>query len=382
MKVAHLWYVAPLFGGAESWAIGLSKALRKLGVESEIVCWRTEGPTRHQDLFRTLGGDRVTYSADLIDALMNGAFMAEYLEEYDLLCPHHMDVLFPAVFSKSLHGSQVASILHAPPMGWKLSPEGLTSYRHVSETSRWMHTVWKMFLPYSDFFFTNSRWNQELHEEYEGISPIPLLAGVDHEIFKPDRGLRDEFRGKLKVDEGTILLFYSSAAGRRKRHEILLRGVRALIKRGHRVKCVLTCSKDRRTRSFHPLVGRIVEELGLGEHVQAFPATSDEVLLGLYNASDIYVHPANNEHLGMAIMEAMAVGKPVVAQCNGGVPEIVGEGVEGFLFKTDSIDHMVRSIERLIVDEELRETMGRKALERAKGFDWMEVARKFLQVTS
>ncbi|MFB0543440.1 MAG: glycosyltransferase, partial [Candidatus Bathyarchaeia archaeon] len=136
------------------------------------------------------------------------------------------------------------------------------------------------------------------------------------------------------------------------------------------------------SRSFHPLVGRIVEELGLGEHVHAFPATSDEVLLGLYNACDVYVHPANNEHLGMAIMEAMAVGKPVVAQGNGGVPEIVGDGVEGFLFKTDSIDHMVRSIERLIADEELRETMGRKALERAKGFDWLEVARKFLQVTS
>ena len=381
MRVAHLWYVVPLFGGAESWAIGLSKALRELGVRSEIVCWKTEGLTRDQDLFRVIGGN-VSSTPDIVDALMNGAFMAEQLEEYDLICPHHVDVFFPAVFSKSLHGSQIACILHSPPVGWERSEEGLVSYRQVSEKSLQMHTVWKMFMPYSDFFFTNSKWNQGLYEKYEGISPVPLLAGVDRKTFKPDSGLREEFREKLEVDDETILLFYSSAAGRRKRHEILLRGMRTLIKNGHKVKCILTCSKDRRTRNFHPLVARIVENLGLEEHILAFPATSEEALLGLYNACDIYVHPANNEHLGMAIMEAMAVGKPVVAQRNGGVPEIVEDGVEGLLFKTDGIDHMVECIEELIVDGELRETVGRKALERSKGFDWMEVARKFLEVTS
>jgi len=32
MKIGHLWYVAPLFGGAESWALGLSKALKRLAL--------------------------------------------------------------------------------------------------------------------------------------------------------------------------------------------------------------------------------------------------------------------------------------------------------------------------------------------------------------
>jgi len=381
MRVAHLWYVAPLFGGAERWAIGFSKALLELGVGSEIVCWGTEDSPRDQDLFRVLGGN-VSSSPDVVDALMNGAFMAEQLEDYDLLCPHHMDVFFPAVFAKSLYGSQVACILHSPPLGWELSEEGLVSYRHVSEKNRQMHAIWKMFMPYSDFFFTNSKWNQRLFEKYEGISPAPLLAGVDREFFKPDERLRQEFREKIGVDAETSLLFYSSAAGRRKRHELLLRGMKILIGKGHRVKCILTCSKDRRTRSFHPLVRRIVENLRLEEHVLAFPATDEEALLGLYNACDIYVHPANNEHLGMAIMEAMAVGKPIVAQRNGGVPEIVEDGVEGLLFKTDGIDDMVSSVERFIVDRDLRDAMGKKALERSKGFEWLDIARKFLDVVS
>jgi len=381
MKVAHLWYVSPLFGGAESWAIGFSKALLELGVRSEIVCWGTEGSPRDQDFFRVLGGN-VSSSPDIVDALMNGAFMAEQLEEYDLICPHHMDTFFPAVFSKSLHGSQVACILHSPPIGWELSEEGLVSYRHVSEKKKQLHTVWKMFMPYSDFFFTNSKWNQGLFEKYEGISPTPLLAGVDRESFKPDERLREEFREKLGINAETVILFYSSAAGQRKRHELLLRCIKMLIGKGYKVKCILTCSKDRRTRRFHPLVQRIVENLSLEEHVLAFPATNEEELIGLYNACDIYVHPANNEHLGMAIMEAMAVGKPVVAQRNGGVPEIVEDGVEGFLFKTDGINDMVSSVERLIVDGDLREALGKKAFERSKGFSWPEIARKFLDVVS
>jgi len=381
MKVAHLWFVAPIYGGAETWAIGLSKALRKKGVQSDIVCWRTEGPLLEENIFKVLGGN-VSSSPDVIDSLMYGAFMARQLRDYDLVCAHHIDVQFPAVFSKSLYGCQVASILHEPPMAWKLSNEGQVSYRTVSEKSQEVHTIWKMFLPYSDFHFTNSVWNQKLHEKYEGLSPIPLLGGVDHDLYKPDSRSRREYREKLKINEDTTVLFYSSAAGRRKKHEILLRALRDLVSRGENVKCILTCSKDRLTQSFHPLVGRIIEELRLEDNVLAFPATSREVLLGLYNACDIYVHPANNEHLGMAIMEAMAVGKPVVAQRNGGVPEIVEDSVDGFLFKTESIEDLVTCLAKLMEDKDLARSMGVNALRRSWSFDWTDVAKKFLDVTS
>lgn len=380
MKVAHLWFVAPIYGGAETWALGLSKALKRLGVDSEMVCWAVDGG-EPPEFVRVLGGDVVS-TPDLVDSLLYGALMAERLGDYDLLCAHHMDVLFPAVFSKSLHGNLVANILHSPPMDWKLSEEGTVSYRRVSEKSQQIYSVWKMFLPYTDFYFTNSVWNQNLHEKYEGLSPVPLLGGVDHDVFKPDLALREEYRAKLKADDETILLFYSSAAGRRKRHEILLKGVKALTSQGLKVKCILTCSKDRRSQSLHPLVRRIVESLGIQDSVHAFPATGLNALLGLYNACDVYVHPANNEHLGMAIMEAMAVGKPVVAQNNGGVPELVKDNEQGFLFKTDSIDNMVDRIRRLSLDTELRNAMSQSALRRSRDFEWMDVARRFLEVVS
>lgn len=381
MRIAHLWYVLPLYGGAETWALGLSKALRKIGTRSEIVCWTTDSASVNTEYVRVLG-ENTNSSPDLVDIMMNGAFMAKHLREYDLVCSHHVNVLFPAVFAKSLNGSQVASILHEPPIEWKHSGEGISSYRHIGDGSERLHSVWKMFMPYSDVFFTNSEWNRRLYEKYEGISPIPLLGGVDSDIFRPDRKLREEYRDKLHVDQDTILLFFASSAGRRKRHEILLRSLRILVEKGYRVKCILTCSKDRRTPGFHPLVHRIIRELELDSQVLPFPAVNDESLVGLYNACDIYTHPANNEHLGMSIMEAMAVGKPVVAQRNGGVPELVDDNVNGFCFKTDSIDNMVVCIERLLRDPEMREEFGKKALEKSKSFDWLQVAKRFQDVVS
>jgi glycosyltransferase involved in cell wall biosynthesis len=381
MKIAHLWYVLPLYGGAETWALGLSKALRKIGIESEIVCWATDSATVNKEYVRVLEED-ISDSPDLVDIMMNGAFMAKHLQEYDLICSHHPDVLFPAVFAKSLNGSQIASILHEPPIEWKHSGDGIASYRYLSDKSEHLHTIWKMFMPYSDLFFTNSEWNRRLYEKYEGISPIPLLGGVDSEVFKPDKKLRQEYRDKLHVDQDTVLLFYASSAGRRKRHEILLRSLRILIQKGYRVKCILTCSKDRRTPSFHPLVNRIIKELGLESEVFSFPAVNDESLVGLYNACDIYTHPANNEHLGMAILEAMACGKPVVAQRNGGVPELIDDNVNGLCFKTDSVDNMAFCVERLIGKSDLRAEFGKNALEKSKSFDWLQVAKKFRDVVS
>jgi glycosyltransferase involved in cell wall biosynthesis len=130
------------------------------------------------------------------------------------------------------------------------------------------------------------------------------------------------------------------------------------------------------------LVNRIIKELGLESEVFSFPAVNDESLVGLYNACDIYTHPANNEHLGMAILEAMACGKPVVAQRNGGVPELIDDNVNGLCFKTDSVDNMAFCVERLIGKSDLRAEFGKNALEKSKSFDWLQVAKKFRDVVS
>jgi glycosyltransferase involved in cell wall biosynthesis len=86
-------------------------------------------------------------------------------------------------------------------------------------------------------------------------------------------------------------------------------------------------------------------------------------------ACDIVVLASRFEGLPVALMEAMALGLPVVATRVGGVPEAVRDGVEGLLVPPTRPDLLANAIDHLGADEELRQTMGAAAAERSAMFD-------------
>ena len=85
-------------------------------------------------------------------------------------------------------------------------------------------------------------------------------------------------------------------------------------------------------------------------------------------ASDVFVLPSRWEGLPLTVIEAMMAGLPVVASRVGGVPELVEEGVTGFLVPSGDLQALARALQRLVEDDELRRSMGeagrRRALER------------------
>src|SRR6185503_12352919 len=86
-------------------------------------------------------------------------------------------------------------------------------------------------------------------------------------------------------------------------------------------------------------------------------------------AADAFVLGSRNEGLPVAVMEALALGLPVVATSAGGVPEAVRSGIEGLLVPTQSPAALARAIERLRVDPALRSRLARAARARAAAFD-------------
>ncbi|MES2667203.1 MAG: glycosyltransferase family 4 protein [Pseudomonadota bacterium] len=75
----------------------------------------------------------------------------------------------------------------------------------------------------------------------------------------------------------------------------------------------------------------------------------------------VYVWPGCGEAYGLAYLEAQAAGLPVVAMAVAGVPEVVTDGVTGFLLPDGDAAGMAAAIERLLTDADLRGTMGRAA---------------------
>ena len=85
-----------------------------------------------------------------------------------------------------------------------------------------------------------------------------------------------------------------------------------------------------------------------------FVSDRDEI----YDALDILVAPAVDEGFGLSIVEAGAYGLPVVAARSGAFPEVIQEGRTGFLFEPGNVEALALALERLILDDDLRTSLG------------------------
>ena len=85
-------------------------------------------------------------------------------------------------------------------------------------------------------------------------------------------------------------------------------------------------------------------------------------------AFDVFALLSLNEGMGRVVVEAMASGKPVVAANVGGIPDLVCHGENGYLVDPRDMVALRDAVERLLGDERLRETMGKRGRETAEGF--------------
>jgi glycosyltransferase involved in cell wall biosynthesis len=112
-----------------------------------------------------------------------------------------------------------------------------------------------------------------------------------------------------------------------------------------------------------PARDAVVERLtrAAAGRVHATGALPPEALPEICAASDLYVWPALREASGMAILEAQAGGLPVVVGAEGGVPEIVRDGVTGLLCDGSDPADVARAVRTLLEDPTRRRAMGRAA---------------------
>lgn len=103
---------------------------------------------------------------------------------------------------------------------------------------------------------------------------------------------------------------------------------------------------------------------GLGQkfHFPGFRSNLQSILM----AADIFMLPSFTEGLPNVVLEAFAARRPVVATAVGGTPEVVEDGVSGYLVQPHEVEKMADCLIRLADSPTLRETMGMKGYERVK----------------
>lgn len=112
---------------------------------------------------------------------------------------------------------------------------------------------------------------------------------------------------------------------------------------------------------------RLCEELGILDKVIFF-GNSNEVDK-ILSYSDLFLLPSATESFGLAALEAMAWGIPVISSNSGGLPEVNFNGVSGYLSDVGDVDDMAKNAIKIIGDDETLAQFRTNALEVAKQFD-------------
>lgn len=119
----------------------------------------------------------------------------------------------------------------------------------------------------------------------------------------------------------------------------------------------------------------LAHNLGLTRRIKFAGTVPHNMLPFYYNSADVLVMPSYTESFGLAALEAMACGTPVIAARVGGLMSLVADGLTGYLVPWHCPEPFARRIEILLSHPHLRNSMGRLALSQARKHDWISGAK-------
>jgi glycosyltransferase involved in cell wall biosynthesis len=197
-----------------------------------------------------------------------------------------------------------------------------------------------------------------------GVERVDLWQrGVDTETFHPELA-SEEMRSHLSQGHPeSPLLLYVGRLGAEKEIE--------------RIKPVLEAIPNARLA----LVGDGPNRSVLEKHFAGTPTHFVGYLTGkqlgsAFASSDAFIFPSRTETLGLVLLEAMAAGCPVVAARSGGIPDIVTDGVNGYLFDPADEQGAIAATVRLLQQQEERETLRQNARAEAERWSWAAATRQ------
>lgn len=108
---------------------------------------------------------------------------------------------------------------------------------------------------------------------------------------------------------------------------------------------------------------RLTRQLNLVDHVKFLG--KQEGLVEIINSADIFLIPSQSESFGLAALEAMACGKPVISSSVGGLPELVKHNETGFIAEIGDVDRMAKYVVDLLSNEKKYDLFSKNSRERA-----------------
>jgi glycosyltransferase involved in cell wall biosynthesis len=187
---------------------------------------------------------------------------------------------------------------------------------------------------------TNSNFSKQLIHDYYDVNSFIVYPGINVDLFQP-----------ISVEEQDYVLSVGSL--------IYGKGYRFLVSAISRIEAGLRPRLFIAANTIDPAEEQIIrgmaEKRGVDLHIENIK--DDQRLVCVYNQAKVFVYSPLQEALGMAPLEAMACGTPVVAVAEGGMRETVVEGETGWLVERDEVAFS-QKLTSLLSNQALRQSMG------------------------
>jgi len=190
--------------------------------------------------------------------------------------------------------------------------------------------------------------------DYDEKNTITIRNGVDIAGWTPSKKLRAEYREKINIQDDDILIGSVGRLDEQKGHVHLIEAVARLVPTHPQVKCVIIGEGP-----LHAELQGVIDKLGVGANIGLL-GRQDEVPNWLA-AMDIFSLPSLWEGLPNALLEAMALGLPVISSDCDGVTEIVSKDLSGLLVKPGDANAIYLGLQDLVSDPGLRQRLGESA---------------------
>ena len=271
-----------------------------------------------------------------------------------------VDVVHTHLYFADVHGGLAAVTRGVPTV----STLHNLSYELVEHRAPWLQArkhVHAALLKRCRVLLGVSRAVAASHERALGLAAVRVLPNAVPIGRGPETkdSERERERVRWGLSSNGPLVVVPARVVPEKGHTYLLAAVAHLIAGGDSLQ-VACAGGGPELENFR----REAEARGVAGHVRFLGDVPHEDLLRLFRAADVAVVPSVSEGLGLGAIEAQAAGLPVVATDVGGLPEVVEDGVTGFLVPPGNPAELADALRRVLNDPSVKRRFGRAGRER------------------
>ena len=297
-------------------------------------------------------------------------------ERHEIWNPHHWPAQWSAVWLKrKLGGAVVWNCNDVPDFHQKVvHPQSLKGaafaplyglyYRYDRRQNRKV-----------DLTLLLSNWAEsEYRAIYSGRTHV-VRCGMDPAKFAPG-GDRARVRDRFGYSNDDFVLLWLGIFMPHRRLEDGINAIGHLAARGMHVRLLLAGS-DRAYPAYAASLKALARNLGVQDKVTFAPRVAEEEIQDFYSACDAFLFPNDQQTWGLAVLEAMACGCPVLVSRGSGVHEVLADQDNALLFSPRNPAELAGKIEALVNQPELRHEIARKGMKLARDtYNWDRFAEE------